>query len=77
MPNSLKVVQRLLAHARLCREIASASWDEKNAQKLEEMALACERSAIGTEPAEPAPPCTDVVTDALGQHPAGSTPNYH
>jgi len=49
MPNSAKVVQRLLAHAKLCREIASASWDERNAQKLEEMAAACERSAAGTE----------------------------
>lgn len=60
MPQSAKVVQRLLAHAKLCREIASASWNQTSAQKLEEMAAECERSAAdGSEPApsrrEPAP----------------------
>lgn len=53
MPNSAKVVQRLLAHARLCREIAASSWDETSAQKLEELAAACVKAAGVTE--EPAP----------------------
>jgi hypothetical protein len=47
MPQSAKVVQRLLAHAKLCREIASASWNENSVEKLEEMAAECERSATG------------------------------
>ncbi len=54
MPNSVKVVQHLLAYAKLCRDIAAASWDEKNAQKLEEMAVACERSAASTDARPPA-----------------------
>jgi hypothetical protein len=41
MPNSAKVAERLLAHARLCREIAALSWNEASAQRLEEMAAAC------------------------------------
>jgi hypothetical protein len=45
MPQSAKVVQRLLAHAKLCRDIATASWNETSAAKLEEMAAECERSA--------------------------------
>jgi hypothetical protein len=45
MPQSAKVVQRLLAHAKLCRDIATASWNETSAEKLKEMALECERSA--------------------------------
>jgi hypothetical protein len=52
MPNSAKVVQHLLAHARLCREIAACSWDESSAQRLEELAAACVRAAgITDEPA--------------------------
>jgi hypothetical protein len=46
-PNSAKVVQRLLAHARLCREIAALSWNETDARKLEEMAAECVRWATG------------------------------
>jgi hypothetical protein len=36
---------RLLAHARLCREIARASWNEDMAQKLEWLAEDCLRAA--------------------------------
>ena len=46
-PNSAKVVQRLLAHARLCREIASLSWNETDARMLEEMAAECVLWATG------------------------------
>lgn len=52
MPNSAKVVQHLLAHARLCRDIAARSWDKTSAQKLEELAAACIKAAGVTE--EPA-----------------------
>ena len=48
MSNSAKVAERLLAHARLCREIAARSWDEASAQKLEEMAVACVQAADST-----------------------------
>ena len=44
-PPSAKVAQRLLAHARLCREIAALSWNEADARKLEEMAAECVRWA--------------------------------
>jgi hypothetical protein len=46
--NSAKVAQRLLlAHARLCREVAARSWDEESAKKLEKLADACVRAAGG------------------------------
>jgi hypothetical protein len=46
-PNSAKVAQRLLAQARLCREIAALSWNEADARMLEEMAAECVRWATG------------------------------
>ena len=48
-----KVAQRLLAHARLCREIAARCWNEDSARKLEDMANACVHAA-GTMQAAPA-----------------------
>jgi hypothetical protein len=45
MPNSANFAQRLLAHARLCREIAALSRNEANAQMLEKMAAECVRWA--------------------------------
>jgi hypothetical protein len=54
MPNSAKVVERLLAHARLCREIAALSWNEASAQQLEELAVACVLAAdLTVEPPLP------------------------
>jgi hypothetical protein len=47
--NSAKVVQHLLAHARLCREIAACSSDESSAQRLEELAAACVRTACAAD----------------------------
>ena len=44
-PPSAKAAQRLLAHARLCREVASLSWNEADARKLEEIAAECVRWA--------------------------------
>jgi hypothetical protein len=49
------IAQRLLAHARLCREIARASWNEESAQRLERLAEDCIRAARAAEPA-PRPP---------------------
>jgi hypothetical protein len=37
--------QRLLAHAKLCREVAARSWNEESAEKLEKLADACIRAA--------------------------------
>ena len=36
---------RLLAHARLCREIANATLNEETARKLERMAKDCTQAA--------------------------------
>jgi hypothetical protein len=45
------IAARLLAHARLCREIARASWNEESAQRLERLAEDCIRAARDIEPA--------------------------
>jgi hypothetical protein len=42
------VAQRLLKHAKLCREIAARSWNEDSARKLEELAQTCVRAAGAT-----------------------------
>jgi hypothetical protein len=46
-----KVAERLLAHARLCREIAGATWNEETAKKLERLADDCTRAATEIAPA--------------------------
>ena len=43
------IAERLLAHARLCREIARASWTEEVAQRLERLAEDCIRAAGNAE----------------------------
>ena len=40
---------RLLAHARLCREIANATLNEETASKLERMAQDCVQAAREAE----------------------------
>ena len=47
---SLKIAERLLAHARLCRQIAEASWSETTAAELERLAAECERAAAEATP---------------------------
>jgi hypothetical protein len=42
---SSKIAERLLAHARLCRQIAGASWNEASAERLEQLAAECDRAA--------------------------------
>jgi hypothetical protein len=45
------ISERLLAHARLCREIADATMNEEAASKLERMAQDCIEAARDAEPA--------------------------
>ncbi len=45
------MVERLLAHARICREIANTTLNAETARKLEELAEDCIRAARDTEPA--------------------------
>jgi hypothetical protein len=45
MPQSKKIAERLLVHARLCRELAEVNWNEETALKLRRMADRCERQA--------------------------------
>jgi hypothetical protein len=45
------ISERLLAHARLCREIADATMNEETASKLERMAQDCIQAARDAEPA--------------------------
>jgi hypothetical protein len=44
-----KVTERLLAHARLCRQLAAASWNEEIAGELEQLASDCKRAAAISE----------------------------
>jgi hypothetical protein len=53
MSQSSKIAERLLAHARLCRQIASESWNECTAEKLEQLADECDRAAADMVPAGP------------------------
>jgi hypothetical protein len=47
--NASKIAERLRAHARLCRQIASASWSEEAAHKLTQMADECARAAAAAD----------------------------
>jgi len=50
MSQSAKVTERLLAHAKLCRQIAGDSWNEAMAEKLEQLADECTRAAASAGP---------------------------
>lgn len=54
MSDSSKIAERLRAHARLYRQIASASWNEEMAAKLTELAEECARAAADAEDDAPA-----------------------
>jgi hypothetical protein len=45
------ISERLLAHARLCREIADATLNEETAYKLERLAEDCIQAAREADPA--------------------------
>jgi hypothetical protein len=44
------IAERLLAHARLCRDVADASCNEDTAAKLERLAEECARAAAEITP---------------------------
>ncbi len=48
---SSKLAERLLAHARLCRQIARQSWNEETAAELEKLAAECDLAAQQAPPA--------------------------
>lgn len=54
MSQPSKIAERLLAHARLCRQIARESWNEETACKLAEMADECTRAAENCDAIGPA-----------------------
>jgi hypothetical protein len=49
MSQSSIIGQRLLAHARICREVAAATTNEETAGELERMALDCVEAARGAD----------------------------
>ena len=53
-PHSSPVAERLLAHARLCEQIAQACWNEETAEKLKRMARECTEAAQQMAPARAA-----------------------
>ena len=52
-----KMAERLLAHASMCQQAASLSWDEAIAFELEKLANDCRQAAAACEPklTNPAP----------------------
>jgi len=44
------MAERLLAHARICRDIADATLDEETARKLERLAKDCIQAAREVDP---------------------------
>jgi hypothetical protein len=44
-PSSAAIAQRLLAHARLCVEIAQGCWNDETAARLRAMARECTLAA--------------------------------
>ncbi len=45
MSPSSQLAERLLAHARLCRQIARRTWNEQTATELEKLADECDLTA--------------------------------
>lgn len=50
--NAVKVAERLLAHAKLCRHIAEQSWNEETARKLDALAEECTQAAAALLPGD-------------------------
>jgi hypothetical protein len=50
MSQPSSISERLLAHARLCREIADATLNEETAYKLERLAEDCIQAARDADP---------------------------
>jgi len=49
-PKASAIAQRLLAHARLCEQIARECWNEETAKKLRLMARDCAQTAAQIAP---------------------------
>ena len=58
------IAERLLAHARLCREIADATLNEETACKLERLAEDCIQAAQDADPT----PRRQMFPSAAGSH---------
>jgi len=52
--DSSPVAERLLAHARLCEQIAQGCWHAATAEELKRIAQDCARTAAQLAPATPA-----------------------
>ena len=50
MSPSSQHAERLLAHARFCRQIARQSWDDDTAAALEKLAAECDLVAANAPP---------------------------
>lgn len=50
VPNGSKIAERLLAHARLCRQIADAALSEEVAEEFGRLADECLRAAAALDP---------------------------
>jgi uncharacterized protein (DUF433 family) len=46
MSQSPKMAERLLAHAKLCQEVASECWDNELAADFNKLALECIEAAV-------------------------------
>jgi hypothetical protein len=55
-PRASAIAQRLLAHARLCEQIALECCNEATAEKLKRMAQECTRAAAQVAPGHDSPP---------------------
>jgi hypothetical protein len=51
MPSQNSIAERLLAHAKLCRQMASQTWNEEIAKELRKLAEECTRAATETKAA--------------------------
>lgn len=49
MTDHLKIAERLLAHATMCQQAASLSWDEAIAIELEKLAEDCRKAAAACQ----------------------------
>ena len=56
VPKASAIAQRLLAHARLCEQIALECCNEATAEKLKRMARECTRAAAQMAPGRGTPP---------------------
>ena len=57
-PAGSAIAQRLLAHARLCEQIARECWNEETAEKLRRMAQDCTLAAAQIAPPREMTPAT-------------------